>query len=121
MASVGPRSPSTAANDSSNGAGTAWTNPGNVVSSNDTRATISLVDQTSQYIKTTAYGFNLPPDSRIDGIILEIERSETGTGSAEDNTVSLVKSNVITGSNLANATTYPASDTYVTYGSSSNL
>lgn len=123
---AGPNSPSSAVNDSSAGA-LAWTNPGNAVSSNDSYATSALTSSntTSQYLKASTFGFSIPSNSIINGIQLDIERSESSVSSTfiQDNAVYLVKGGTIqTGTNRgATSTNWPASDAYATYGSTSDL
>lgn len=126
MASQGPNNPGTGANDSSFGT-TSWANPGNIVSSNDSYASITFGTGTgtSWYLKGTNFGFSIPTGATINGIVVEIERKRGGTfvaGFPKDNSVKIVKSDGSIGStNKASATQYPTTDTYATYGSSSDL
>jgi hypothetical protein len=77
----GPRSPGTGANV---GFGALqWSNPTNVVSSNNVYATCvdSTIDfdVTSDPLRASNYGFAIPADATILGIFVEIERRRTTT------------------------------------------
>jgi len=74
-ASSGPNNPSGTATET--GGGTVdWTNPGNITSSDDNRATAVLgKGDTSYYLKGTDFGFSIPSDATIQGIKVEIEKS----------------------------------------------
>lgn len=76
-ATQGPLSPGTVADDASVGS-MAWINPSNVVASDSVYATTAIgaaVGQESHYLKATNFGFSVPADSTIDGILVEVERS----------------------------------------------
>lgn len=90
----GPKSPGTGADDA--GIGTiAWTNPGNVLSSNNAYAVAKLGSkQTSHFLKATKYGFAIPEGSTIDRVILEVER-RANSGLVKDKAVRGVKAGVV--------------------------
>lgn len=123
MASQGPNSPGTLVNDNSAGT-SAWTNPGNAASSNDSWADSSVAAggfSTSQYLKVTNFGFSIPSGSTINGIILEREGQCSVTG-LRDNTIKLVIGGIISGNNKNSATFWSDSgDTTFTYGTSTDL
>ncbi len=124
MASQGPLSAGTGANQTGVGA-IAWSNPGNIVSSNNTRATAQTngLSQTN-YLKGTNFGFSIPSGSTIDGIIVEVERMKSGTGtSVKDYNIKIVKSDgsIGTTDKADTATNWPTTEAYKTYGSSSDL
>src|SRR4051812_29017956 len=117
MASIGPLAPGTLADDS--GAGfSAWSNPGNAAVSDDTRATAGSLTTgfASHYLKATNFSFGVPAGSPIVGVVASIERRASGTGGVKDNIVSLVVGGVVSGSNQASASSWPASDASVDYG-----
>jgi hypothetical protein len=58
---------------------TAWTNPGNIVSDNGSGATTTVP---TDYLVTSAYGFNIPVTCRILGVSFRAEATETGSGSS---------------------------------------
>lgn len=94
MASEGPLIAGTGANDASYGT-TAWTNPGNVTANDGTDATCGVASgDTSQYLKSTNFGFAIPSGATIDGIIVKWERAVT-MGTAADARVRIVKGGVI--------------------------
>ncbi|HEX5455988.1 MAG TPA: hypothetical protein VFW77_01340 [Candidatus Saccharimonadales bacterium] len=120
----GPNNPTSATNDTGTGSA-AWTNPGNVLSSDNSRATVSLSNGgTSNYTKATGFGFSIPSGSTINGITVGVERSEAntnGNNTCLDNAIRIVKSGTIGSTDKSNATTWPTTDTYVNYGGSSDL
>ena len=100
------------------GAGlSAWTNPGNALSSNNVDATVSVNGNTSQALACTSYGFSIPAGVTITGIEVHVERSSSSTnnGGSRDSSL-LLLGGVLTGSNLATATTYPTADAVETHG-----
>lgn len=125
MASSGPNSPGTLADDS--GVGTlAWTNPNNASSSDNTYATVLINNPTvtTHYLKATNFGFSIPNGSTINGIVVEIERkssSNTVSRFARDNVVKLVIGGSIVGSNYSLAAKWSTTESYFTYGGSSDL
>lgn len=66
----------TGSNDT--GVGTvAWSNPTNIASSNDSRATVVLTGgQTSNYLEANALGFAIPSSAAVKGILFEVEASD---------------------------------------------
>ncbi|MFA4831718.1 MAG: hypothetical protein WC618_06185 [Patescibacteria group bacterium] len=124
---AGPSFPTSGVNDTSIGV-TAWTTPGNVTASDNTRATVSLVKNSgvSQAINATGFGFAIPSDAQIDGITVEWETSEGGlaaAGGIKDNAVRLVRAGTIEATDRSNTTFWvaPASEAFVTYGGVADL
>ncbi len=122
------RNASAAVNDATVGT-IAFTSPGNISSSDNSRAEADalavLFSGSTQYLKATGFGFSIPSYSSICGVVVEIERRDggflsLGTG-LRDNEVKLVKANTVTGNNLGTSTNWGTSEVYATYGSSSNL
>ena len=74
--SVGPNSPTAGANNVGVGAN-AWTDPGNIVASDDARATTSAKGITN-YVVGSGFGFTIPAPAMIQGIQLDVERSANG-------------------------------------------
>lgn len=124
MATAGPNAPGTMADDSAVGT-VAWSNPGNVASSNDARAIVSSGGATSHYLKCTNFGFAIPGGSTINGVTVSIERVSnrlTAVRYAIDSTVSLVKGGAVSGNNKADlATKWPLTEAVATYGGASDL
>ncbi|MBK9177422.1 MAG: hypothetical protein IPM46_14030 [Flavobacteriales bacterium] len=71
--SVGPNSPATAVNDAGIGSN-AWTNPGNALSSDNARATLSTKGVTN-YLQASQFGFGISSPAGISGIQVDVERS----------------------------------------------
>lgn len=118
--SSGPNSGS-GANDASAG-DVAWSTPTNIASSDDSYATSAIGSlQTTQYLVATGFGFSIPAGATINGITVEIEKSRTGLGSVNDLAVRIVKGGVIGSTDKSNATAWPTTDAYTTYGSSSDV
>ena len=112
----------TFANDTAVGT-IAWSTPSNASASDDSRTTATmLLGEVSNYLKVTNFGFSIPTDATIEGILMSFEAQSTVLNSIDDSTVSLVKSDGTVGStNKAIATDWPTSDTYRDYGSVSDL
>jgi len=126
-ATAGPSFPTSGVNDSSIGA-TAWTTPGNVTATDNTRANVSLAKNSgvSQAIKATGFGFAIPADAEINGITVEWETSEGGlaaAGGIKDNAVRIVKAGTIGATDNSNTTFWvaPASEAFVSYGGVADL
>lgn len=119
MASSGPNSPGTLADDAGIGA-TAWANPGNAAADDGSYA-VAATAILSHYIKATNFGFSIPGGATIDGIVVEIQRF--CSGGALDNAVKIVKGGSIGATDKKSGTTWPTTDdgTYQTYGTSSDL
>lgn len=116
---------STFANDGSIGT-QAWSSASNAVTSNNAWATAPAQGdtRTTNYLKATGpSGVSLPPDAQIEGIEVRIERRVAGDigCSATDNSIRIVKGGTITGTNQSSGASWPGSDTYATFGSSSDL
>lgn len=126
MASQGPNSGGTFANDPNSGV--TWTTPSNAASSNNSYALFPGApdfNQTTVYLKCTNFGFSIPGGATIDGIEVIIERKasvQSGVFWVRDFTVKLYKAGTIVGTDKADTTLkWPTSDTDKTYGSSSDL
>jgi hypothetical protein len=111
-----------------NSAYEAWSNVSNISSSNNAYATVAHDSglNYSDHLQATNFSFTIPTDATIKGVYVRIERKashNTGvTSRAVDQEVKLLKGGVQTGDNKADtATIWPTSDTYKTYGSSSDM
>lgn len=125
MPTQGPNSGS-----SFNGAGVdfggiAWSTASNLATSDNAYATVTLDDSTwSQALKAVGFGFSIPTDAIIAGIVVEVERKCTSPNSIQDwfNAFKLTKNgSTQVGSDRASSTYYPTTDTIATYGSSVDL
>lgn len=126
MASEGPNSPGTVADEAGVGTET-WTNPSNATSSNDSRASVTVkafVFPESHYLKATNFGFSIPAGATIDGIVVEIERYRSGGGGAgtcADYRVRIVKGGTIGSTDKSSGVNWTGTEAYFTYGGSSDL
>lgn len=122
MGTLGPSGGATFADDATVGT-VAWANASNARYVDQVYATATLiVTQISHYLKATGFGFAIPSDATILGITVEVLKSSTVLSLLTDSSVKLVRSGVISGTDLADAVTgWPTSDAYVTYGGPTNL
>lgn len=124
MASQGPNSAGTGADDATIGT-SSWSSPGNVTSSNDSRASTGVPASggISHYLKATNFGFSVPAGATIDGIYVECECLHFTGGGPDifDSSIRLVIGGSFTGDNKADGTGWPYSDTYKVWGGSSDL
>lgn len=121
MGTLGPNSGGTFASDNTLGI-VAITNPTNALISDNSYATsVLLLGQTTQLLKATNFGFSIPLDATILGVLVEVERSSTVLSAVRDNSIRLVKAGTISGDEKASATLWPTSDAYASYGSASDL
>jgi hypothetical protein len=102
----------------------AWTNPGNAGASDNSYATCSLsISAQSHYLKATNFGFSIPTEATIAGIVVEIERNGTSPPpppGISDNRVRIVKGGTIGSTNKTDGN-WPSSDAYSTYGADDDL
>jgi hypothetical protein len=123
MSTAGPNSGSTFTTDGSGAV--AWVNPGNAIASDNIYATATVAahfDSPSDYLVVTGFGFSVPTGSTINGITVEIEQKRNNNnGTVMDASILSIKSGVAGGTDQNAGATWPISDTYKTYGGSSNL
>lgn len=122
MSATAATSGGTFASDSTVGT-IAITNPSNASASDNSYATaILLLNEITQYLKVTNFGFTIPIHSTIDGILVEIERNSTILNSVTDSTIKLVLPSGLFGStNKSAGATWPNADAYASFGGSSDL
>ncbi|MBF6640378.1 T9SS type A sorting domain-containing protein [Flavobacterium sp. J49] len=107
------------------GANVDWTTPGNITNTADanyTTAVFAVAANTDNLIGSN-YGFSIPNNAIINGIVLTVNRRTSATNAGritKDNFVSLVKNGVITGNNKAVTTAYGTIFSVATYGSSTD-
>jgi len=121
--STGPNSPGTAVNDTSPMEASDWINPGNILTSDDTYSTADVGQKFTNYLKATNFGFSIPAGATIDGILMEAEVKGTASSPlAIDTGVFIVKADGSIGTtNQATEAFISATESYVSYGSSSDL
>lgn len=96
--------------------GFAWSTIGNIIFSDNGRASNGILlgglfaSQNTNYIIAKNFGFAIPPGAGICGIEVTIERRATGLligSTIRDNSIMLIKNNVIVGSNMASGSNWP--------------
>lgn len=126
MSSQGPLFPQTTVDNS--GVGTfAWVNPNNAQAEDGVVTTSQSLSSSganskTHYLLCTNFGFSIPNNATITGILAEIKKKTT-QGNIQDSIVSVIKSNGSIGStNKAILTNWVAFTlTYASYGNSSDL
>jgi len=120
---TGPNNPSSSGIDASVGSFT-WNNTGNIFASDNSRsdATLNSNGDITYYLTSTNFGFSIPATDNIDGIVVEIERSDNGGGgNIKDNIVKIIKGGSISGTDKSGVGNWPSADAYKTYGSATDL
>ncbi len=121
---AGPLSGSTFGNAPFAGSNQTWTNVGNVGSSDNLYASFgNLTGGTgshTDYLTVTNFGFNIPLTSTINGMVVEIERSDPNFRTS-DASIRIIKGGVFSTTDRSSGTTYPFSDSYQTYGNPADL
>ena len=94
------------------GVGTlAWSNPGRINTDDNSNSTASRGSDgttTTNYLQATNFGFAIPTDATITGIVVSVNRygsANSGSDYVRDNVVSLIKSGLVTSTNRALTTT----------------
>lgn len=95
-ASSGPNSPGTMTTVAQGGATTDWTNPDNAKVSDNVYATNNLAGAVSYQLLASNFGFSIPSDATIKGILVEVE-AKTATLSAVTYGVHVFKGGVAAG------------------------
>jgi len=104
-----------------------WSNPGNVISDNNSYASSVLLNSSaiSHYLESSNYSFSIPAGATINGIQVTIGRYASnifGITRIQDNVVKLIKAGSVVGTNKAvTGTNWPTAETPITYGGASDL
>ena len=122
MATQGPNSPSTMADDATIGGSNWGGTTGNVGALDGIYASNTLgVGQLSTFIKTTNFGFSIPTGATINGIVVEIS-GKCASGVGTYGNVRIVKGGTISTTNLSGTTNAIIStQSYQSLGNSTNL
>jgi|SRR5210317_1916732 hypothetical protein len=88
--------------------GVAWSNPGNITSSDNSYATVDLsnTNTSAQALVATNFSFSLPLHSSINGVIATFERKASAADTIRDSHIYLVHDNTLLGSNKIAAPAY---------------
>ncbi|MFA6416366.1 MAG: immunoglobulin-like domain-containing protein [Candidatus Paceibacterota bacterium] len=118
---IGPNNPGTNVDDSSVGK-VAWTNRDDNKTSNDKYATTQGMNSGSVtvYLKATNFGFSIPAEAIIDGIVVAVERKASDK-SFFDNAIRIVKEGKVGSEDKSSKDTWLTTDSTVTYGGPSDL
>jgi len=123
---AGPQNGGVFSNDNAIGS-FAFGTPANAQTSDNNRSTASAVAflfvGSTNYLKASGFGFSIPPATTICGIKVEVEKSASGISvlaTVNDNVIQLMKNGTLTGSNYATSADWTGTDTYYTYGGSSD-
>jgi hypothetical protein len=104
------------------GAGTGWTTSANIASSNNVYATNSIAGAgSSPNLDATSFGFAIPADATINGIVVNVERKAATASRVSDTDVLMLKAGAAVGTDKAVAGTWTTTDAVRTYGTSSDL
>jgi hypothetical protein len=101
-----------------------WSSVSNIALSDNVHADNGVLlgvlgNATTNYLVVQNFGFSIPSSASICGIEVTIERKVTGLlvgSSVRDNSIRLLKNNVISGTNLASSSNWPGSDGNAVYG-----
>jgi len=93
-----------------------WANPTRIYTSNNSRASTPL-DRTdiSYWLRATNFGFSIPGEATIDGIVAEFEKKASATG-VYDFSAKIVSAGFEQGDERKESGAWPTSDTYISHG-----
>lgn len=125
LAQSGPNDGTSFSNVPVPGSSASWNNPTNAQTS-DATYTIATPDLLSNgdftdLLEATGFGFAVPGGATIDGIVVEVEKRNTGSKDAKDANARIIQGGTVSGSARALAGKWPTVDTYLTYGSNVDL
>ena len=115
-----PASPTTFANDNSNGGTLAWGLTSPWTASTTTPSNIVL----SEYLKFTNLGFNIPSTATILGVVVNITRQANYIGGnpfVSDSSIKLIKGGTIGGTDHSAGANWSSTSTLASFGSASDL
>jgi len=116
--------PSAAVDDATVGT-KAWAGETNVYAADtiEAQVTLYITDTISHYLVATGFGFAIPADSTILGVVVGIKRRNIyNTGELKDYSIKLTVDGSITGDNKASVAAWPYNTAaYATYGSATSL
>lgn len=102
-----------------------WSNPANIVSSDDSRATCTFPGlkegRFSDYLVARNFGFALPEGALVTGVLVSIERSVGNLSGGRDRFVRLMKGGAIQAPNRGWHGIWPTTESAYYYGGSDDL
>lgn len=92
-------------------------NPQNAAQEDGSYVTwVLLLGQLGHYLKSTGYQFAVPLDASITGVQVRVKRGATVSLGATDASLRLVKAGTIQGTDLLDASAWPTTPAFGTYG-----
>lgn len=119
---AGPLGGNTFSNAPLAGSTQTWVNTGNVAASDNVYSTfgnLTGVGDHTDYLVVTNFGFSIPPGSTINGIVVEVERSDPNFRTA-DYSIRILKAGVIGATDRSSGAAY-LSESYQTYGTAGDF
>lgn len=120
----GPISGSGFSNEALAGSNQSWINVENASLSDNAAAYFNNLNTApnsyTDYIFINKFGFDVPPGALVDGIEVNVERSDPDQNTAEYS-VKIVKYGLVMGDEKSNGDPFPASDGIKTYGGPTDL
>jgi hypothetical protein len=124
MATQGPLASFVQATVAIDGGDVAWQNPGEIYSEDGVGAqynsTPFIVGELTEGLQATDFEFSMDENATIDGILVEVLKIEIGA-KIFDYSVMLMKAGVAQGADRWDATEWPTSYAYTSYGGSGDL
>jgi hypothetical protein len=104
----------------------AWVNPENIKASDNVRATAVMAPkpvgpESSGDIVASEFGFAIPAEAAITGVVVSVERSANFASTVRDSFIMLRKAGVEVGENKALGNAWGTGDEVQTYGGSTDL
>ncbi len=98
-----------------------WSNTANTYSSDNTYSTSGTSSGNTQYLYMGGFGFSIPTNATIDGIIVKVEKHSSGA-TVNDSRISLAtNASTVLGSNKSVTGAWPTTDAISTYGTTTDL
>lgn len=117
----GPKYPTTTTTTNGTGTDSQWANPANIFADDGSNATSSFFNTIfqTQELNGGTFGFNIPTNAVIDGIVLEMEVPSSARWANGNGSMKLKKAGSVVGDNKDGTAT--VSSNVYTYGSSTDL
>lgn len=124
---AGPNSGTTFTNVTFTGSAASWTGAVNAISSNNSYASFGNLPNNSgptirytDYLQVTGFNFSIPPAVIVNGIVVEIERSDPNLRTS-DYRIQIIKRGVIGTTDRSASASYPVGDSYQAFRNSGDL
>jgi hypothetical protein len=121
---LGPKGGGTFGTTTLSGSSNNWVNPGNVAASDGLYATFGnlpiAVGSHTNYLIISNFGFSVPAGAIINGISVDVQRSDPNRQTG-DYSIKILQGGSVGGTEHSSGTIWPATDQYQTYGAPSDL